>query len=285
MILAGYGLVVARAARRRRSCAGATASSSCCCSLVGVVIAVGAHPYDEPDAARRGCSSRSRRARRPALALRSTGARGARSSCSALAGLARAAGQRRRRRRCAARASRRSLAVAVPGARRSCSSSSTSRRSSTARSTARTCSAPRTCPRTGRRRSPYARSRGDHQTRVLEMPGSDFAVVHVGQHRRPDHARAHRPAVRRARADPVRHGRHRRPAQRDRPPAPGGRRRSGRRRSRCWRRMGVGDVVAAQRHPVRALRPRAAARARAGLRARRPGLGAPKAFGRDAASR
>ena len=85
--------------------------------------------------------------------------------------------------------------------------------------------------RTGRRRSPRSNS-GDHQTRILEEPGRRLRVVHVGQHGRPDHARPHRPAVRRARADPVRHARQRRSPQRDRSPAAGRRRRSGRRSSR-----------------------------------------------------
>ena len=85
---------------------------------------------------------------------------------------------------------------------------------------------------------------GDHDTRVLEMPGRRLRVVPLGQHRRPDHARAHGPAVRRARADPVR----RRRARADLLNALDRRIQEGVARSRrasprCARRMGVGDVV------------------------------------------
>ncbi len=58
-------------------------------------------------------------------------------------------------------------------------------------------------------------------TRVLELPGRGLRVVPLGQHRGPDHARHHGPALRRSRADPVRLARLGEPAQRLRPAHPG----------------------------------------------------------------
>ena len=52
--------------------------------------------------------------------------------------------------------------------------------------------------------------------------GRRLRLLPVGQHRRPRHARAHRPALRRPRADPLRHAAVGRPAQRLRRPAAGG---------------------------------------------------------------
>ena len=87
------------------------------------------------------------------------------------------------------------------------------------------------CRRTGRRREvPRRAGRRDPRAR---RAGRRLRRLHVGQHRRPDHARAHEPSVRRAGADPVRHRGHGRPPQRVRPPVPGGSRRSVRRRAPC----------------------------------------------------
>ena len=61
-----------------------------------------------------------------------------------------------------------------------------------------------------------------HDTRVLELPGLRLRVVPLGEHGRPDHARADGPPLRRPRADPVRLARVGRPAERARPADPGG---------------------------------------------------------------
>ena len=84
----------------------------------------------------------------------------------------------------------------------------------------------------GRRRHPRARD-----------PGHRLRVVPLGQHRRPDHARADRPALRRPRADPLRLAAVGRPAQRPRPPPAGGHRSTPTPSPPIARLMGVGDVV------------------------------------------
>ena len=130
---------------------------------------------------------------------------------------------------------------------------------------------PRTCPTTGTRPPPTS-TRGDDGTRVLEVPGVDFASLPVGQHRRPDHARADRPAVRRPRAHPLRLAAVGRPAQRPRPPPAGGHarpRRPRRRRPAPGRRR----RRAARRPPVRALPHAAALRPRSRASPTSPGLG------------
>ena len=63
--------------------------------------------------------------------------------------------------------------------------------------------------------------------------GHRLRVVPVGQHRRPDHARADRPALRRPRAHPLRHAAVGRPRERLRRPAPGGHARPRRHRA-AW---------------------------------------------------
>ena len=205
-----------------------------------MIIAVGPVSVRAPDAARRGLQGVRQQLERRARVAQHRRAR-CRSSCS-------------RSRCCSASASTSGVAslrrARPPGARRRGDRRRGRARSSSNlpalvqrhASTARTSSGPRTCPRTGRRRRSTSTRRAT-PTRVLEEPGTDFAVVHVGQHRRPDHARAHGPPVRRARADPVRHRRHRRPAERVRPPVPGGGRRSAPAWSPLLRRMGIGDVV------------------------------------------
>ena len=122
---------------------------------------------------------------------------------------------------------------------------------------------------------------GGNDTRVLELPGADFASYRWGNTVDPiTPGLMDRPYVARE-LIPYGTRRHADLAQRARPPVPGGRRSipagspplaaaHGRRRRR-----------AAQRHPVRALRPRDAARSRPRLRARsrarrrRPGSGRP----------
>ena len=113
----------------------------------------------------------------------------------------------------------------------------------------------------GDRRARRRRPPNPHSGRARRR----LRLVHVGQHRRSDHTRPHRPAVCRARAHPLRDAGHRRSPERDRSPAAGGHCRSGR----------SGRVVAAdgrrrrrraQRHPVRAVRPRAAGESRGGAR-------------------
>ena len=205
-IIAGYGARRARAARGRRSCGGGTARSSSLLlarrrrhrgrrasrttspTPLGAVFKAFADRLDRgPRAAehrrapcRSSCSARGaarRRRRTPCTrALRRT-----RGRCSALVRR-----RRRRRARCW----------------------STSPRSATARSTARTCSGPRTSRSTGTDAAPYLDARRARHAGA-RAAGCRLRVVPVGQHRRPDHARAHGPAVRRARADPVRVGRRR----------------------------------------------------------------------------
>ena len=100
----------ARAARRRRSCGGATARSSCSLMLVGVVVAVGAHPYDDPSVARRPVQGV-----RGVVELR---ARAAQHRPRGAAGRARPRGAARRRRQRGRGAGRRGRRVPVVGARR-----------------------------------------------------------------------------------------------------------------------------------------------------------------------
>ena len=75
--------------------------------------------------------------------------------------------------------------------------------------------------------------------------GHRLRQLPLGQHRRPDHARPHRPAVRAARAHPLRLARLGRPPQRPRPPAPGAHGRSRRPRPHRPPACGVGDVARA----------------------------------------
>ncbi len=162
----------ARAARGRRSCAGGTA-----CFFVALLRRRRRH---------RGRRASVRRARRRSArcSRRSRPARPRASRCGApvapmplvvlaLAVLLGLGVERGCRRHCGAtrgRCSRFAVAVArrravvrqLPGAR------------STGRSTARTCSDRRTSRRTGQDAA-AALDAGDHQTRVLELPGSDFA--------------------------------------------------------------------------------------------------------------
>ena len=190
--------------------------------LVGVVIiAVGAHPYDSPTplgalfkAFATGSTA--------GLALRSTG-RAVPLVVLALAMFLGLGDERAVPSGCGA-SGKAALALAVPVARRSCSSSSNFPALSTARSTARTCSAPKQSRATGRRRSP--RSTPATTRRASSRCRAPTSRRTVGQHGRPDHARPHRPPVRRARADSVRHAGQRRSAERDRPPPAGRRRRS-----------------------------------------------------------
>ena len=79
-----------------------------------------------------------------------------------------------------------------------------------ARGRARLLARGRRPPRRRRRRHPGARGA---RRRLRHLP--------LGQHRRPDHARADRPPVRRPRADPLRLAGVGRPARRPRPPHPG----------------------------------------------------------------
>ncbi len=105
--------------------------------------------------------------------------------------------------------------LAPAGRRRArwCSSASTSCRCSGARWSTATCSATSEVPSYWTEAA-AALDAGDRDTRVYEMPGIDFAVVPLGQHRRPDHPRPDRPRVRRPRAHPLRLAGVGQPAQR-----------------------------------------------------------------------
>ena len=223
---------------RRRWSGGGTASSSSFVMLVGVVIAVGAHPYDDPSpfggavqGVRRGVDRGPRAAQhRPRRA----------------AGRARPRGAARRARRSTSR--RRSpelgLATTVAGRRTRAASSvgvvglvgvlivvnlpALWNDTFYGKNLQRPEEVPQywndaiDAPRRGVAR--HARARAARRR---------LRVVPVGQHRRPDHARAHGPAVRRARADPVRVAR-RRPTCSTR--STGASRRACSSRRRCWRR-------------------------------------------------
>ena len=134
-------------------------------------------------------------------------------------------------------------------------------------------------PRRTGSRPPPTSTRRDDGTRVLEVPGADFAVVPVGQHRRPGHARPHGPALRGPRADPLRLAAVGRPAQRPRPPPPGAARSTPGAVAPIARFMGVGDISRALRPHLRALQhaPAPAALGRCSRTA--PGLGEPVGFG------
>ena len=198
------------------SCAGGTASFFVGLLLVGVVIAVGAHPYGSPTPLG-PCSRRSRR-------VRPSGSRCAaprvqsRWSCSrpaVLLGVGVNAVYRALRATRATGTGEPSVIAVVRADR-----CRTSPRWSTARSTARTCNAPRTSRSTGTMPRPRS-TRGDHDTRVLELPGSDFASYRWGNTVDPITPGTDGPAVRRPRADPVRRRRDRRSPERARPAHPG----------------------------------------------------------------
>ena len=130
----------------------------------------------------------------------------------------------------------------------------------------------------GRDRRPRRRSARHAGARD---PGRRLRVVPLGQHRRPDHARAHGPPLRRPRAGPVGLAGVGRPAQRARPAAPGRRARPvGDRADR------PADERRRRRVPRRPRRPTAStscARCPSGQLLTNPsvptGLGAPTAFG------
>ena len=242
--------------------------------VVGMIIAVGPSPYADPtplgavfkafaNSSSAGLALRSTGARRAARRARARGvARPRRQRAVAVAAPARAPGARRRGDR----------------RRRACSSSSNlpalfngtllRQEPRAARERAR---------RTGRRRrstsTRRATRRACSRSRAPTSPsytwGNTVDPITPGLMDRPYVARELIPYGTR---------RHRRPAERVRPPLPGGRRRSGGRR-RAAAAHGHRRRRAAQRHPVPALRPRVAARAQPRVRSRFPGLGPPTAFG------
>ena len=173
--LAGYRLVVARVARARDSCAGGTASSSSCCS---------SSASSSPSARTRTTSPTPLGAVFKAFATGSTAGLALRSTGRAvplvvlalavLLGVGTNAVSERLRRRGRARARARSCLRSS-----SCSSSSTSRRCSTGRSTARTSSDREAIPQYWTQ-AIAALDAGDHQTRILEVPGADFASYRWG---------------------------------------------------------------------------------------------------------
>ena len=240
--------------------------------LVGMVIAVGAVTRTTTRRRSARCSRRSRQLDAPGLALRSTGARRA-----ARRARARGAARPRRRTRCS-RALRerghRWLARRGRGRRRRARRSSTSRRSSTARFYGKNLERPENVPsywtdaiaRARRGRAHDARARGAGRRLRVVPWGNTVDPITPGLMDRPYVARELIPYGTPGTADLL---------ERVRPPAPGRRRRSERAGRRCWRRMGVGDVVAAQRHPVRALRPRRGRTSSTACSPPTPGLGTP----------
>ena len=243
--------------------------------VVGVVIAVGAHPYASPtplgavvqgvrDRLDRGTRDAQHRTRGAPGRARDRGAARRRDE----RGVHRAAAQRAARARVRERRSRRrAVADQLPGA---------VRRDVLRQEPATT----RGHPAVLARRRGRARRRRQQHTRA-RAPGSRLRFLPVGQHGGPGHAGPDGPAVRGTGADPVGRSRDRRPLERAGQPGAGTHARPGRLRADRPAHGGRRRRVA-QRPPVRALQPRAAARARPRVRVRprarraRSGSGRPR---------
>ena len=165
-------------------------------------IAVGAYPVRRPVALRRasfkafarGLDRRASRCAAPGAPCRW--------SCSALAVLLGVGVNARSRAARRARPSRIG-GIGVRGARRCARDRQPAGALERRRSTARTSSGPRRSRSYWERGDRRAR-RGGRTTRGSSSCRARLRVVPLGRHRRPDHAGAHGPPVRRARADPVR---------------------------------------------------------------------------------
>ena len=225
----------------RRSCAGGTARYFVLLTLVGVV--------DRGRRASRTTARRRsarvvqgvrRRRRRPAFALRSTG----RATPLVVLGLAVLLGGRRQRARASARRRTVTAAAALVDrrARRRARRSSTCPRSGTARSTARTSQRARGDPAVLEGRDRRTSTRRPHDTRVLELPGTDFASYRWGNTVDPITPGLMDRPVRRPRADPVRLAGVGQPAERVRPRIQDASCRPGRDRA-IARLMSAGDIV------------------------------------------
>ena len=173
------------------SSGGATGRSSSC-SFVGVIARRRCAPVRLADAVRR-CSSSSRRSRPPRLALRST----ARPTPLVVLGLAVLLGARTGG---AHRAARDGAGIAAAARRRA-----RDRQPAPLWNAfyGKNLQRPEEVPQYWKDAAAHLDEKPTRHARP-RAPGRGLRVVPVGEHGRPDHARAHGPAVRRPRADPVR---------------------------------------------------------------------------------